>query len=436
MMNASSHIRRILLFLITLAAVQTAAALDYTDVNATLSDIFDEFVDSNEGTTSFRSLNIPSGGRAESLGTAYTGLSDDVSFFDYNPAASSLLDYTEVAVFHNTWIADSALETLAATIRQGNLGAGVQVKCFYVPFTEYNGFGERVAGNYYSETSTTLNLSYNFLAGYNFKGIAVGLNAKGIWRSIPDYTDNDTDAIIRGSGLEQSGAGLMGDAGIMMRFNFAKRYASRDPNVRIGVSLLNAGAAFTGFGSSNGIQLDDPLPTKLAAGLSYKFIKPVTLSLEFRQPLDLRNISESGIWSAGSGIVVQMTDFFSLLGGFLLKGGNPRFSLGSEFEWHKITMNINYTLDLTSSINPINHISLSAKFNLGDRGRQKKQKQVDTIYNQGLAYYAGGDMEKAIATWNKALQIDKRFDPAIEGIKAAEYSLKLYDRVLDIQNLD
>jgi tetratricopeptide (TPR) repeat protein len=58
------------------------------------------------------------------------------------------------------------------------------------------------------------------------------------------------------------------------------------------------------------------------------------------------------------------------------------------------------------------------------------------LYNQGLAYYAAGKMEEAIQTWNKAVQIDGRFDPAIEGIKAAENSLRLYDRFRDLQNLD
>jgi hypothetical protein len=431
-----SNLSICILICILITAAAPAYTLDLTDIDTKLTDIFYSTVDSNEGTTSFRSLNIPSGGRAESLGTAYTGLADDISFFDYNPAASSVLKNTEVAVFHNSWISDSALETIAATTRSGNLGMGAEIKCFYVPFTEYNVFGDRVAGSYYSETTATLNLSYNFLAGYNFKGLAIGINIKSGWRSVPDYTDNDTNQIISGSGLAQSAAAFMGDIGMLVRFNFAKYYASRDPNFHIGAALTNAGAAITGFGSAGGITVDDPLPTKVTAGISYQITRPLTFSLDFRQPLNLQTVSKSGKWSAGTGMSVQLTDFFAVLGGFLLQGGNPRISLGSEFEVFKVKMNVNYTFDLTTSVNPVNHISLSAKINLGDKGRQQTNDMVDSYYRQGLDYYAHGQLDKAIETWEQALAINKRFDPAIEGIRTARKSQELYQRLLKIQSLD
>ena len=64
-----------------------------------VTDFFYDYVDSHEGETSFRSLLIPMGGRAESLGTAFTGLADDVNYIDYNPAASSILKTTEISLF-------------------------------------------------------------------------------------------------------------------------------------------------------------------------------------------------------------------------------------------------------------------------------------------------------------------------------------------------
>ena len=216
-----------------------------SDAGSTLADVFEWATDDNEGLTTFRSLNIPVGGRSESLGSACTALCDDISFFDYNPAASSVLPQTELAVFHNAWIADSAMETISATSRDGNFGYGAQVKCFYVPFSEYNLYGDRVGGSYYTETSATLNASYNFLAGYDFKGLAVGVNTRFSWRGAPDYTDNQTDEIISGSGLEQSALAVMADLGILLRFNFLKNFADRNPNLSFGLSLNNAGAAFT-----------------------------------------------------------------------------------------------------------------------------------------------------------------------------------------------
>ena len=420
-------------------------ALSLIDVDSTLSSVFDSLVDSNEGETAFRSLLIPSGGRAESLGTAYTGLADDISFFDYNASASSILTQTEISVFHNQWISDSAIESVGATTRFGNLGMGAAVKCFYVPFTEYNIFGEKVAASYYSETTGILNLSYNFLAGYTFKGLAVGMNLKSSYRSIPDYTDDNTNAILSGSGLSQSAVAFMGDIGVMLRFNFAKFYSSREPNLRVGIAFTNAGAAITGFGQS--VTFDDPLPTRASVGVSYKFIKPVTLTAEFRQPVNLFEPSHSGVWSAGAGTIVQITDFFAVMGGFLIQGANPRISLGSEFTVRGIKMNVNYTFDLTSSANPVNHLSLSAKMELGDRGRADIQKQVDQLYREGLIYYAQSGLEteeakatefmdKAIEVWKEALSLDHGFDPARTGIKVIENEKLNLHKVQEEQKLE
>ena len=195
------------------AGVIPARALDYTAVTDALGSLFGSAADANEGLTTFRSLNIPSGGKAEALGTAFTGLADDVGFFDYNPAASCLLVQTQAAVMHNAWIADSALETCAGTIRFNNLGLGAAVKCFYVPFTQYNLFGDRISGGYYSETTAILNVSYNFFSGYYFKGLAVGANIKASYRSVPDFADSKTNELLQGSGLGQSAFAVMADVG-------------------------------------------------------------------------------------------------------------------------------------------------------------------------------------------------------------------------------
>lgn len=423
----------LLQFIILLTGKVTS--LELSNATSELSDKFLSFVDSHEGETGFRSLNIPSGGKAESLGTACTALAEDISFFDYNPAASCVLKNTEISVSHNSWISDSAIETLAGTIRFGNLGLGTQIKCFYVPFTEYNSFGDRVAGNYYSETTAAVNASYNFLSGYYFKGLALGSTFKAAWRSIPDYTDNDTDKIISGSGLAQSGAAFMLDAGMLVRFNFAKYYASRDPNFHFGISLLNFGTAFTGFGSG-AVKSDDPLPSKISAGIFYRPIKRLAFTMDIKQPVNLQKFSNSEKWAAGAGVSLNCTQYFSVLAGFLIQGANPRISAGSEFFLGKAVMNINYTFDLTSSLNPVNHISLSLKAVLGDRGRAAKQASIDKYYGEGLKYYAHGDFSKAIDSWKKALELDKNFEPALEGLKAAQTSSELYRQIHDIQSLD
>lgn len=422
-----------LLFLFLAFNVQ---ALSYEDVYSTLENAFSAFTSDNEGSTSFRSLNIPIGGKAESMGSAFTALCNDISFFEYNPSASSILDNTELAVFHNSWIADSSLETLAFTDRNDNFGWGAALKCFYVPFSEYSILGDKVATGYYSETTAILNLSHNFLAGYNFKGIAFGGNMKVSYRSVPDYTDDDTGKIISHSGLSQSGVAVMLDLGAKVRFNFGKFYKSREPNFLIGVSLDNAGVGFTGFGPEGKKQLDDGLPTKLSVGLGYKPTKPLYFTFEFQQPINILDFSSTEKFSIGAGTMVQITDWISAQSGILIKGGNPRFSLGTEFKVNKVLMNLNYTFDFTTSKTPVNRFSLSAKLNLGDKGRAQRQLQVDELYAEGLHCYTEGHLQDAIDKWEEALSIDPTFDPAKEGISAASDSLELQQEIRNVQTLD
>ena len=417
--------------------VSKADALPFADVQTILGDFFSALSDENEGTTTFRSLLIPFGGRTESLGSAYTGLCDDISYLRFNPAAGAIQKETQIALFHNSWIADSKLETLAFSTRFKNiphLSAAGYISCFYLPFTEYDFFGERVAGSYYTESIGALNISYNLLAGYDFKGLAIGTTLKAGWRGMPDYTDNDTGAIIAGSGLAQSGLALMADVGIMMQFNFLKFYSSRDPNVRIGFSAQNLGISFTGFGDK--IKTDDPLPTTLAAGLSVRLIKPIALSIDFVQPINLMNSGTYLIPAVNTGVSVQFANFVSLLAGFSIKGANPRISTGFEFEVAKIRLNLNYTLDLTTSLAPVNRISLSAKLLLGDKGRSIIDSKVDEYYQLGLHYYADAKWEDAIVVWEEALKLNKRFDPAIQGIQSARYQIEMFKKIKESLMLD
>lgn len=408
------------LFFIFLSGSQ---ALDLSDLQSSLADIFSSSIDPNEGRTVFRSMNIPSGGRSEALGTAFAAVSDDISFFDYNPAASAVLDASEIAVFHNAWIADSAQETLSFSQRSGNLGYGAQVKCFYVPFSEYNLYGDRVAGSYYSETSTALNIAYNFLAGYTFKGLAVGGNAKVAWRSVPDYTDNRDDSIISGSGLEQSALGFMADAGLLLRLNALKFYQDRDANLKLALTLNNFGFALTGFGKS--VQKDDDTPARISFGLSYRPFSRLMITTEVRKPILLSDFSSSGKISFATGIESQLTKIFAFQLGFLLQGANPRFSMGSEFDIKGIKMNVAYTLDLTSSANPINHISLSAKISMGDRGRKEQLQRVDESYLEGIKFYSEGLYDEAIQKWEEAILLAResplciKYEPAIQARKTA-----------------
>jgi len=400
-------------------------AFDLSDPYIYVAGIFESLIDENEGLTAFRSLQIPGGGRSEAMGSAFSALANDISFFESNPAGSSTMKNTEVALFHNNWIADSKLETVSFTSRLDNLGYGASVRCFYVPFTEYNTFGERVSRGYYSETFATFNVSYNFLAGYYFKGIAVGANLKAGYRHIPDYSDNYGN-LDEDSGNTQSAFTAMGDLGFQTRFNLLKLYSSRDPNFFLGLTFRNFGPPV----------MDEALPSVITFGSAYKPANPITISAEVQKPINLVDPALSGSMVYGAGVMVEFASFFTFLGGFQLKGANPRLSIGGEINVNDIQFNINYTLDMTTQLSLLNRISLSAKLNLGDMGRAERARRVEKLYIEGLTEYAKGNLEEAISVWESALELDKRFDPAIEGIETAGITLELQRRIRELQQIE
>ncbi|MBQ9631218.1 MAG: UPF0164 family protein [Treponema sp.] len=426
--------KRLCLYFLFFSVSLSSSALTFSDAVSRYANAFSALEGSNEGIYSFPSFLIPSGAKTESLGGALTAMQEGIESLDSNPAITSVLDRVYLQAYHNMWIADSNMETLAGTGKIGKLGLGAMLRCFYVPFTQYGGMGEQMMSNYYTETCALLNTSYNFFSGYRFKGLSLGANLKFAWRGVPDYAD-ESGSIVSHSGLSQSAFALAMDVGILLRFNAGKLYVSREPNLAIGISLVNTGFALTGFKES--VQIDDPLPTMISAGISYRIIKRLLLSLDFKQPFNLFNIREYQMWQLGFGISVKATDFLEVLSGFQLKGANPRISLGLEFLLQeRFAINANYTFDLTSSATTINRFSVSAKILLGQNKREQKQKLVDALYQEGLLHYKNGDFEKAIDTWKQVLKLDKRFDPAKEAIANAERLLSLYNRIQKSQQLD
>ena len=364
-----------------------------------------------------RSLLIPMGGLSEGMGTAYTAVGMDSSYFEANPAASSTLDFTELSVFHNNWIADTKIEGAVYTIRYKGLGIGIGGKWLYLPFPATNEFGDRVGAGYYSESRAGVNVSYNFVPGVYFRGLSAGATGKLAYRSMP--------AVESGATANNSALGVMLDAGLLARFNFLKFYSSRSKNLSLGLAVKNLGPPVLG----------DPLPTDATLGFAYSPVRPLTLSLDFTQPIDLTVLSQSATLSVAGGALLQMSDFFKLHGGILIKGGNPRLTIGSTFDVELARITINYTLDLTTQFTPLNRISVQAAFSLGDLGRADIAKKVDTLYLSGLDAYARGEVDGAIAMWDEALRLDSTFDPARESRDAALASKGLRQTMLELQKI-
>jgi hypothetical protein len=398
-----------------LTALGVKASADVSDFYQSVANIFN--IDQNAGLTTMRSLLIPMGGLNEGMGTAYSAVCKDSSYFEANPAASSMLDKTELAVFHNQWIADTKIESFVYTIRLNHLGIGLGGKWLYVPFTATDEFGDRVGAGYYSESMLGANVSYNFFPGFYYSGLSVGGTAKIAYRSMPTVDDGSTKG--------NSALGVMVDGGLLTRFNFMKYYSSRSKNFSLALTAKNVGPAVQG----------DPLPTVATLGLGYSPLRPITISFDLSKPLNLQDPSLSESMYGAFGYLVQMTDFFDFHGGLLIEGGNPRITIGSSFDINPAHITVNYTLDLTTQLTPLNRVSVQAGFALGDGGRGDIAKKVDTLYLSGLDAYSRGEIDNAISLWEQALALDPTFDPARESRDAALASKGLKQTMNELQKI-
>jgi len=419
--------------LIFLFLADTMRALDFSpDGYGSITDYLNSIYgpDPNAGLTAFPVLNIPMGGRAEGMAGAFSAVADDVSFIEYNPAGSSMLPRSELALFHNNWIADTKIEGAIYASRYKDLGFAAGVKWLYTPFTEYNMYGDRVSKGYYSEGVGTLNMSYNFLRGYYFSGVSLGVNLKSAFRLVPDFSDandqgNNSGQIISGSGMSQSAVMMMADVGALTRFDLFKFYNSRDRNTSVALVCRNLGPP----------SLGEPLPTVMTAALAYKPLRPLLISFDFSVPMNLTDVSlsEKPYWALG--LAGEITSFLSMRAGVMGKAGNARVTVGSGIKLDKISLDINYTLDLLTQLQPLNRISLGARIDLGDQGRKALSDKVDALYLSGLDAYSRSDFTTARNNWEEALKLDSRYEPAREGLNVLKKTLGIENRINDMQSL-
>jgi tetratricopeptide (TPR) repeat protein len=405
-----------------------AAALDSDPGNyGSISDYLDRIygVDDNAGLTAFPVLNVPMGGRSEGMASAFGAVSDDISFLEYNPAGSSMLDQTELAFFHNNWIADTKIEGAVFASRLKNFGYAAGGKWLYTPFTEYNMFGDRVSKGYYSEAVAVLNGSYNFLSGYYFSGVSIGASLKGAFRFVPDYAD-DEGHLLSGSGRSQSAVMAMADLGALTRFDFLKPYSSRERNTSAALVMRNLGPPAMG----------EPLPTVISTAVSYKPLRPLLFSFDFSIPLNMTapGASEKPYWAAGAAVTIS--SFLSMRTGILCKAGNVRVALGSAINLEKISLDINYTLDLLTQIQPLNRVSVGIRFDLGDQGRKETSVWVNELYLAGIAAYGEEKYAEAQYYFEEALKLNPKFEPAREGLDIIRKLESVEQRIDDLQRLD
>ncbi len=77
-------------------------------------------------------------------------------------------------------------------------------------------------------------------------------------------------------------------------------------------------------------------------------------------------------------------------------------------------------------------LAVSAKISLGDSGRKKEREKINQLYIEGLKEYKARNYAGAIELWEAILEIDPRFDPAIDALSAANKRKQMQDALDEI----
>lgn len=386
-------------------------SLDFNDIYTFIGEPAENQT-TNAGLSLFPTLLIPIGGEFEGMGQAYTAVARDVSFLEANPAASSSLEFTEITFVHNNWIADSTLDGVVYTQRAGEFGFGAGGKFLHLPFTEYDERSRQVAGGRYSEGTVGVNASYNFFRSFYFPGVAIGATVKGAYRYVPPAI-----------ALNQSAVGVAADVGLLSRFNLFKFFASRTPNFAVGASARNLGPPIDGV----------PLPTVVTAGIAYDPVRPLTIATDVIIPFSLAPGVPAPPIGGAAGFSVQITRFFSLRSGLLLRWGGSRLSAGATLALTDFSIDMNYNLDLGTQFAFMDRFSVQARLNFGDEGRETLQDRVDHLYLDAWRASASGDTDRAIRLAREALDLDPAFTPASELL---QLSLETEDLQRTLRQID
>jgi hypothetical protein len=399
----------ILLFLMLNCTTVFAAG---TDAYASIIDILEVFTDPNTGLTSFPTLLIPMGGISEGMGSAYAAMSKDSGFIESNPAASSLMSSSELAFYHHSWISDASIEGVVYSMRFNDLGIGFGGKFLYTSFGAYGEWGLSSASEYISETIGTMNISYNFFSSYYFYGLAVGANLKVAYRSIPDIPSLSV--------LSQSALAAMADVGMQTSFNFLKFYRSQSKNFSMGLVVKNLGVSTLS---------DEVLPSVATAGIAWLPLRPWTIAVDFNYPFTLSADTPAETANLALGTTVAVTDFLSVQAGTLLDPSTPRVSVGAALAVGTMSLTMNYNLDLSGSLDPLDKLSVQAKFDLGDSGRKAQSQAAEALYLQGVEEYANGNYARAIELWQEVLKIDPKYTPAADNIRTVQQTMALQEQL-------
>lgn len=323
----------------------------------------------NVGVTAVPVLQLPVGARASGMGTAFTGLADDLGALHYNPAGLSLMPWREASFTYLKGFEDQSIQHIAlggpvpfpGVIGEGFTALAGSLLMASHGDIEINRLNSN--GSFHSSDSREAGSDLVATLGYSER-VAVF--------EIPVRQDS-----VR---LEHS----MGVSGKYIRSTLAETYTATtfagdvgylirapDQGVGFGAAVMNIGSKLT-F-----IEEGDPLPLTYRAGFSWRPQLPDTLTLPARQEMtfvgDAFYLARERAARGLIGLEYSAMKSWAARFGYRFNDDALGFTAGFGGAWGPLSMD--YAWGMTDSLSDTHRFTFSYKFGrVSEREREKKRK--------------------------------------------------------------
>ncbi|MEP0859906.1 MAG: PorV/PorQ family protein [Ignavibacterium sp.] len=315
---------------------------------------------SKRGTTAAPFLTIGQGARSIAMGSAFVGVSNDVSSIYWNPAGLTKAEGVQIMFDHTQWIADIKYNFLAVSYNLGDMGTiGVSFLTSNIgemkvtTIEQPNGTGET-----FSASDMAISLAYAIQLTDRF---SIGFNPKFIYQGI----------------WKMSATAFALDLGV--------QYVTPFDDAVLAMSISNFGTKMQLLGNSNLVLYDpDPfgtgnngkipayletnswsLPLNFRVGISYQPVKidehSLLIAVDAAHPSDdYESINIGGEYS--------YNDFVFIRGGYkslFLQDSEEKFTLGFGLKQqllNNVSLRIDYAYQNFGRFSDIQKFTLSVNF--------------------------------------------------------------------------
>ena len=196
----------------------------------------------------------------------------------------------------------------------------------------------------------------------------------------------------------------MGDFGMQTSFNFLKFYSSQTRNFSVGAVVKNLGVSTL---------TDETLPQMVTTGIAWSPLRPWTMAVDCNIPFTfpfqyVPGSHRQGLprRERGRGHERQRDGFPLRAGWGALEGGQPPDEHWARaLDMGTMDLVVNYNLDLSGQLNPLDKFSVQARFNLGDSGsRGPRQRRPKRCICRGWRSTPTAITKRPSTLWEQVLQ--------------------------------